>query len=374
MADIEVTEAGSSAGAGLAARANGNDGQAAGANGNDGLAAGANGNDGQAAVAVAVATAEAGPDGADGLAAAASSPGQTAAPASPGQTAAPASPGAGPARSGRPWPPLRVAGVCLLLLAIFVLGFAAYLYGLSGVQEARTQSILYTRLQAELAGVQGQAAPLGPVTSGTPVAVLDIPGAGIHDTVVVEGTSPENLTAGPGHLRDTPMPGQPGVAEIFGRRATFGGPFANIGALRPGDTIKAITGQGTFTYTVAAVATDNTKIIEDPAPNRLLLLTASSATIPSYYTEVDADLTSSVQPSPGVVNAIYPQELPLAGDKGALTLTMEWSMALVLVAAGGTIAAIRWSPWAAYLAAVPVALAVLWNLYQNLAALLPNLY
>ena len=35
----------------------------------------------------------------------------------------------------------------------------------------------------------------------------------------------------------------------------------------------------------------------------------------------------------------------------------------------------RWSPWAAYLVIVPVALAVLWNLYQNLAeALLPNLF
>ena len=36
--------------------------------------------------------------------------------------------------------------------------------------------------------------------------------------------------------------------------------------------------------------------------------------------------------------------------------------------------ATRWSPWAAYLAAVPLAIAVLWNLYENLAALLPNLY
>jgi sortase A len=55
-------------------------------------------------------------------------------------------------------------------------------------------------------------------------------------------------------------------------------------------------------------------------------------------------------------------------------MTMVWSLALAMVAAIGTVAAIRWSPWAAYLAVVPVALAVLWNLYENLAALLPNLY
>ncbi len=55
-------------------------------------------------------------------------------------------------------------------------------------------------------------------------------------------------------------------------------------------------------------------------------------------------------------------------------LTWTWALALVLVSAAGTIAATRWSPWAAYLVTVPVALAVLWNLYQNLSALLPNLY
>jgi hypothetical protein len=44
------------------------------------------------------------------------------------------------------------------------------------------------------------------------------------------------------------------------------------------------------------------------------------------------------------------------------------------VSALGTFAALRWSVWAAYLAAVPLAIAVLWNLYQSLSALLPNLY
>ena len=53
---------------------------------------------------------------------------------------------------------------------------------------------------------------------------------------------------------------------------------------------------------------------------------------------------------------------------------MMWALALVIVSAAGTVAAARWSPWLAYLAATPLVLAVLWNLYQNLAALLPNLY
>jgi hypothetical protein len=163
------------------------------------------------------------------------------------------------------------------------------------------------------------------------------------------------------------------VAQIYGRRATFGAPFGRIPQLRPGDTITATTGQGSFTYRVAAVA-DSTKIIEDPAPNRLVLLTASSPVIPSSYVQVDADLVSSAQSSPGVASSIDAPEEPMKGDGGALVLTMMWALALALVSVGGTVAAVRWSPWAAYLVTVPVVLAVLLNLYQNLAALLPNLY
>ena len=90
--------------------------------------------------------------------------------------------------------------------------------------------------------------------------------------------------------------------------------------------------------------------------------------------EVDAHLNTAPRPSPGVVHEINGPELVLAGDGGALVLTWTWALALILVSAVGTIAVARWSPWAAYLVVVPVALAVLWNLYQNLAALLPNLY
>jgi sortase A len=289
-------------------------------------------------------------------------------------------PAAGPAPSAPPAvtpqaleperPILRAAGIGLLLLAVFALGLAAYLFVLSGVQEARSQTILYTRLQYELAN---QVAPLGPTAAGSPVAVLDIPAIGIRDMVVVQGTSPENMTLGPGHLRDTPMPGQAGVSEIFGRRATFGAPFARLGSLRPGDVIVTITGQGRSVYRVAALGSSQVRI-DDPEPNRLLLVTASSPVVPSYYIEVDARLVSVTRPGPPVVRVLNAPELALAGDDGALVLTFIWGVALAVVSAVGTFAALRWSLWAAYLAAVPLAIAVLWCLYQSLSCLLPNLY
>jgi sortase A len=270
-----------------------------------------------------------------------------------------------------PHPGLRSAGISLLLLGALVLGFAGYLYGLSGVQEARSQTLMYTQLQNELAN---QVAPLGPATPGSPVAILNIPSIGVHDLVVVQGTSPENLTLGPGHRRDSPMPGQAGVSAVYGRVATFGGPFARLAQLQPGSFISVITGQGVSRYTVAAV-TDGGQVIYDPWPNRLVLMTASSPVIPSSFIEVDARLAASPRPTPKAAPVISSSELPMAGDHSALALTevMEWALMLAVAAAGATFAALRWSPWPVYLAAAPLILAVLWNLYQSLAMLLPNL-
>jgi len=265
---------------------------------------------------------------------------------------------------------LRAAGTGFILLTVVLLGFVGYLYGLSGVQEARTQTTLYQRLQDELAN---QVAPLGPTTPGAPVAILDMPSIGVRDMVVVQGTSPETLTLGPGHLRDTPLPGQAGVVQLFGRRATFGGPFALVPRLRPGDIIRTITGQGQSTYRVAALGSSWTQV-RNPAPNQLILLTASSPYVPAYYTYVDANLVSTAHPGPTAARSMSGSEIALANDVGALVLALVWALALALISVVGSIAASRWSPWAAYLAAAPVALAVLWNLYQNLAMLLPNVF
>jgi len=267
-----------------------------------------------------------------------------------------------------PRPALHAAGLGLTLLGVFLLGFIGYLYGLSGIQEARAQSTAYASLRYELGQ---QTAPLGATTPGAPVALLSIPAIGIRDMVVVEGTAPENLELGPGQLRDTPLPGQAGLSEIFGRRATFGGPFGRLTELRRGDTITVVTGQGRASYTMVARG-DSSHLVEDPAQSRLLLVTACSAYVPASYCYIDADLTSAPRADPGGLPGISAPEAPLGGDPGCLVSAMIWAVALAIVSAAGTVAAARWSPWLGYLAAAPLALAVLWNLYQSLAALLPN--
>ena len=291
---------------------------------------------------------------------------QTISTATPGQPAAPRV--APPRRASQPL--LHGLGVALILLGVFLLGFLGYLYGLSGVQEARAQSNAYATLRSQLGQ---QVAPLGATTPGAPVAILSIPAIGIANMVVVEGTSPENLELGPGHVRDTPLPGQSGVAEIFGRGATFGAPFGRLTQLRRGAKLTVITGQGKAAYTAVAWG-DSDHLVEDPAPNRLLLFTTCSALVPTSYCYLDAELTSAPQTDPGGRPEITSAETPLSGDSGALVLAMIWGLALVIISAAGTVAAHRWSPWLAYLVAAPLALAVLWNLYQSLAALLPNVY
>lgn len=84
---------------------------------------------------------------------------------------------------------LRSVGIALTLLAVVILGFVGYLYGLSGIQEERSQTNLYGRLRGELSQA---VAPTGPVipghpanpaslaaVPGDPIAILTIPAIGI---------------------------------------------------------------------------------------------------------------------------------------------------------------------------------------------------
>ncbi len=274
--------------------------------------------------------------------------------------------------SGKPGgvSPARCVAVSLLLLALLIVGFVVYLLGVSGVQEADAQSKLYGSFAYQLGQELG---PLGPTTPGSPVALLDIPSIGIRNMVVVEGTTPENMMLGPGHLRNTPLPGQLGLSVIYGRRTTFGAPFARLDQLVPGDEITAITQQGKSVYKVVAIG-DSQHPVTDTTLNRLALLTASSPDVPAYYLEVDADLVTTANNGPVQMPVIGSNEKALAGDDGALVLTMLWGLALAFVAVGGAYAAARWQKWAVYLVLAPAVLAVAWNLYESLAALLPNLY
>lgn len=262
-------------------------------------------------------------------------------------------------------PVRQVAATAILILSLSLLGFAGYLGFVSRLHFDRAQHDAY----ADFRGLLAQAtAPVGPtqpanphalLTPGTAVAVLDIPEIGQRD-VVFEGTSSAVLQDGPGHLRDTVLPGQAGYAEILGRAATYGGPFGRLSELHRGDTFTVTTGQAVSTFRVLDVRHGGD--LQPPPPaagkGRLILITASGPPfLPSGVLRVDADLISPTQPTPAPVltAATLPTaEKPLQGDLLALFPLVLWGQGLVLAAGVITWARGRWGRWQVWIVAVPV--------------------
>jgi sortase A len=97
--------------------------------------------------------------------------------------------------------------------------------------------------------------------------------------VVVEGTSHRSLLLGPGHMKETPAPGQAGNAVITGHRDTF---FRHIYELQKGDEILVQRSGKTFKYEVTSkriVQPDDMSVLKPSQESRLTLITC----YPTYY-------------------------------------------------------------------------------------------
>ncbi|MFD9741921.1 sortase domain-bontaining protein, partial [Umezawaea sp. NPDC059074] len=236
----------------------------------------------------------------------------------------------------------------LAVVAVGTLGFVAYVVLVGSVRHDRGQDLLYAQVREQLAAIEMPTG--GVIEPGTPIAVLEVPGLGLNE-VVVEGTAGARLAEGPGHLRTSPLPGQPGVAVLLGRAATFGGPFRDIAALREGDQVVATTGQGRFTYRVDGVRRDGDPLPKAPAAGtgRLLLTSAEGddvfglALSPDRTVFVDATLVDrAVAAKAGQPTSLLPEELPLRRDESALVPLVLWLQALLLAVIGFSWARVRW--------------------------------
>jgi LPXTG-site transpeptidase (sortase) family protein len=275
-----------------------------------------------------------------------------------------------------------------LVRAIFVLVFIAsvtlllQLVVVSSLQHNAAQGKAYAKFRAELAlGT----APIGPTDSnnhvlpdGAAVAYMKIPSIGVSE-VVGQGTSGSTLFKGPGHRRDTPLPGQIGSSVIFGRKAAFGGPFADLDRLKSGALITVTTGQGTFDYHVLDVRHEGD--VAPPAPkagaSRLLLVTATgTAFLPSGVLRVDADLTGQavVGPAPLVSASELPgQEQAMASDSRTLWALALWLQLLLALSLGAVWAWHRWGHAQAWVVFVPPLLLIGMFTASEAVRLLPNL-
>ncbi|QXE34678.1 sortase [Streptomyces sp. GMY02] len=291
--------------------------------------------------------------------------------------AAPGSARPGPARPG-----LALAGAALCVLAAVLLGFAANLTVVGHLKHARDQQVQYDELRKQLA--EGTA-PVGgndsngkPLVLGAPVGLLDIPALGVHE-VVGEGTTSGVLMSGPGHRRDTPLPGQAGTSVIMGRLWGYGSPFAGLGRLPENATVTVMTGQGKAEYRVTGIrrAGDALPTAADPTKGRLTLITATGpAYTPSGVLRVDAELTSPVQPSPPRDRRsgwIGTSEEALKGDSGAWLAVFLWTQGLFLAALLAAWAQRVWGRWQTWICALPVLAGLGLAVAGAATRLLPNL-
>ncbi|MCW2764312.1 MAG: peptidase sortase [Nocardioides sp.] len=289
-----------------------------------------------------------------------------------------------PRRPTRPAGPPSSAGdassvlsSAFTMLAIVCLWMAAQMLFLGTLSQHRAQDLLYGEFRTQLASAT---APLGPIVPvGDPVAIVTAESIGLQQ-VVVEGTASGDLLVGPGHRRDTVLPGQEGTSVVYGRAATYGAPFGHLAALRAGDRINIVMAQGELTFVV-----DGVRRAGDPLPQpvpagsaRLTLVAAEgsgrlSALAPKSAIYVDATSTKAFPAPPGRPAAVPESEKAMATDQGALPL-LALCLALLLALTLGVIAARqRWSTALVWVLASPVAIALSWASTDVVMRLLPNL-
>ncbi|WP_308298793.1 class E sortase [Streptomyces sp. GESEQ-35] len=282
-----------------------------------------------------------------------------------------------PARPG-----LALAGAAMCVLAAVLLGFAANLTVVGHLQHARDQQTAYDELRRQLAlGT----APVGQrdfegalLKHGAPVALLSIPALEIQE-VVAEGTTSTVLMSGPGHRRDTPLPGQAGTVVIMGRQWAYGSPFNHIHNLPVGTRFELTTGQGKSVYEVTGIrnAGDELPVVPGAGQGRLTLITSTGAPYtPSGVVRVDAKLLTPVQPNPPRdlrSGWIASSEQALGTDGNAWLAVFLWTQGLLLASLIAVFAYRMWGRWQTWICAGPLLAALGLADSQAIAALLPNL-
>jgi LPXTG-site transpeptidase (sortase) family protein len=289
-----------------------------------------------------------------------------------------------PRRRDRELPPNReLTGQILRLVALVFLALFCYVWLFGALQHGVAQDRLRREYADELSkGVapvsEGTWVDNVLLTDGAPVAQLRIPQIGVDETVV-EGTSASDLTLGPGHRRDTSLPGQVGVSVIMGRAAAFGGPFARLEELGPGDRFTVVTGQGENTFEVLGVryAGDLSPATVGRGESRLTLITARGpAFVPQGVVRVDAELVSDPWPR-GARQTTY-ASLPASQREMAGDTTRAWALVFALqvmlaAALGAVWTYRRIGARQAWIVFVPVGLLAFLVVADQAVRMLPNL-
>jgi len=270
-----------------------------------------------------------------------------------------------------------VAGVgrALIFLGVLILLFVAYQLWGTGISEARDQH----RLKNEFKTVQ-QTPPdnrvaLPPPPEGDAVAIIEIPKINVNKAVV-QGVGTEDLKKGPGHYPSTPMPGEKGNAAIAGHRTTYGHPFYDLDALKPGDDIFISTRVGKFQYKVdhSMNVSPSDVAVLDPTPDNLLTLTTctprfSAAQRLVVVSKLIGPAVEAPPPSPITTKVLV--KAGLSGKQAPKAPAIEWGLIAAVVFFGTWYLSRRWRRWPAYAIGAPIFLVLLFPFFENVSRLLP---
>jgi sortase A len=268
-----------------------------------------------------------------------------------------------------------VSSACSLV----ALWFVFFALVLSSLQFQHTQHNLYAQFREQLSQ---EVAPLGGViTPDAPVALLSMPSMHITDSVIVEGTAAGDLAKGAGHLRDTPLPGQPGTSIIYGRETLFSGVFGNLPQAQAGAELTLTTGQGVFTYRIEQVrhVGDKFPALLADGESRVTFVTAEGARLgngwtPQHTVYIDAKLQGKSAPAPpGRLQVVPSAEQAMGGDVSALFSLVLWLPLLIMAALATVWSWNRWGRWQTWIVATPVLVAAIWGVTETGIQLLPNL-
>lgn len=270
-----------------------------------------------------------------------------------------------------------VVSSALTVVALVCLWLVVHLLVLGTLSHDRAQSLLRGELRQQLAAAT---APVGPtIEPGAPVAFLAIPALDV-DEVVVEGTAAGDLFAGPGHRRNTVLPGQVGSSTVYGRSTTYGAPFRHLADLGVGDIVKVTMAQGEITFRVISVRRDGDRLPQPAADGaaRLTLVTAAGKgrfgdLMPGGTVYVDAEAAQGF-PSPGGYSPVVPEsEEAMKSGTEALPLLTLWLALLIVLVVATILARQRWTRGQVWVVAVAPLLAMSWLVTDTAMRLLPNL-
>ncbi|MGY1856542.1 class E sortase [Modestobacter sp. SYSU DS0290] len=145
----------------------------------------------------------------------------------------------------------RGVGELLVTAGVVVLLFVVYEVYVTDLLADRRQDQLSQELHETWDAQPAAPEQLVEPPVGEPLGVLHVPRLGADwARVVLQGTTEDELSQGPGHYAGTAMPGQQGNFAVAGHRVGRGSPFLDLDQLQPGDPIVVETAGSWYVYRV----------------------------------------------------------------------------------------------------------------------------